>query len=367
MDRKTLFNGSFFILLALMLYLAARLLLPSCGALLAAAVLAVVFYPVHQWLGRHISNTTLRALISDLFVITFFFVPVGWLVWAAIAQSDAVIPIIRPAAENLLRWAQSAPHDVLDWVAGRFPWLAEHLNAFSAALQNYLSGLAHRSIALLARLGAQAAQLVWHVFLAVVALFFFFRDGETLAGHLNRLLPLRAEVKTRIAERIRRMVIGAARGAIFTSLAQGLAATVGFLVLRAPFAFLLGFLTMIVAVIPVIGSALIWAPISFYYFWSGAYWKGAFLLVWGLLVIGLIDNLLRPWLIGIKQDISFFWLFFSLVGGLQVFGLFGVLIGPLVMAIVVILLDIYQHVYLATPGLVSPQKDRRPSNASLLG
>ena len=352
MKPKTLFNGSFFVLLALMLYEAGRILWPSCGALLGAAILAIVFYPVHQGLGRYMASPSLRALVSSFFVFTFFVVPVGLLVWAAVAQSDTVMPIAKPVIEGLARWAGSIPNEILSWASGKFPWLSDQMGAPLAVLQSHFSDWIRESISWFPRLGAAAAMLTikfaGYVSLALVALYFFFRDGEALLHQVNRLLPLDAEIKRRIESKIRQMVVGVARGSILTSVAQGIAATAGFLILRTPSAFLLGFITMLVSVIPMVGTALIWAPLSVYYFWSGAYLKGTFLLVWSLLVTGSIDNFLRPWLIGAKEDVPFLWLFFSIVGGLQVFGLFGLLIGPLVMAVLIILLDVYRHVYLGT-------------------
>ncbi len=101
----------------------------------------------------------------------------------------------------------------------------------------------------------EAVQLLWDDLLAIVALFFFFRDGEALVTYMNQLLPMRADVKARIEERVRQLVVGATRGAILTSLAQGVAATLGFLILGTPYAFLLGSLTMLVSVIPFISTS----------------------------------------------------------------------------------------------------------------
>lgn len=346
MNRKVLFNGSFFILFAFMLYLAARLLWPSWVPLLGAAVLAIVFHPIHKWLGFYIRNKFLQALVSDLFVAVFFFLPVGWLVSAAVAQSDLLLPALRPIMDHVVQCVKGAQEAVIGMLVRLFPALAEQFQSYLITLQQQLLSGAARSLAHLPRLGAQAAALVWFVFLTIVALFFFFRDGEALLQRIEDLLPIRPEFKRRLHERLRWMIIGAVRGSMLTSLAQAFVATVGFLITSTPSAFLLGFLTLFVAVIPVIGSAMIWAPISLYYFVSGVWWKGTFLIIWGLLMTGSIDNLLRPWLVGFKQDIPFFWLFFSMVGGLQIFGLFGVLLGPLIMTVLIVLLDIYQHVYL---------------------
>lgn len=350
MDRKSLFNGAFFLLLATFLYLAVRVLWPSCGALLAAAILAVIFYPAHQFLGREIPSPRLCAFLSTLLVFVFFLVPVGLLAWTAVAQSDAVIPIVEPILEGLGPWARSVPSHLLAWASDHFPGLAEQMSVPLGTLQINFSDWISRSLIRLPELGTEVAKLAVHLvgglFLTVVALYFFFLDGPSLVRSASELLPLRDEIKSRIQEKVTQMVVGVARGSVLTSVAQGIVGTVGFLILRTPSAFLLGFVTMLVSVIPFVGTALIWAPLSFYYFWTGSTTKGLFLLMWGLLVTGSIDNFLRPWLIGAKENVPFLWLFFSIVGGLQVFGLFGLLIGPLVMAILIILLDVYHHAYL---------------------
>lgn len=350
MDRKALFNGAFFVLLFFFLSLAARVLWPSAGALLAAAILAVIFHPVHHTLGKAISNRPLCALLSTALVFVFFLVPVGLLAWTAVAQSDAVVPRVEPILEKLGPWVRTVPSNLLSWASDHFPWLSDQLSLPLGALQINFTDWISRWLVKLPALGTEAAkiaiQLVGGVFLTVLALYFFFLDGKTLIRALNQLLPLREEIKSRIEEKIAQMVVGVARGSVLTSVAQGIAGTVGFLILRTPSAFLLGFITMLVSVIPFVGTALIWAPISFYYFWTGSVLKGLFLLAWGLFVTGSIDNFLRPWLIGAKEGVPFFWLFFSILGGLQVFGIFGILIGPLVMAVLIILLDIYHHAYL---------------------
>ncbi len=159
------------------------------------------------------------------------------------------------------------------------------------------------------------------------------------------------------------MVVGVVRGAILTSMIQGIVASVCYLLVKNPSAFFLGFVTMIASIIPAVGSALVWGPLCIYYMSKAAFGKGLFILVWGLAVTGSIDNLLRPWLVGAKQNVPFFWLFFSMVGGIQTFGVFGLLIGPLVMAVLMLLLDVYQQVYLESETTVdSPvvrHKNRR--------
>lgn len=341
--------------------------MPSGGALLGAAVLAVVFHPVHAWLVPYIPHRSLRALVSDLFVVLFFFVPLGALIWAAVVQSDRIVQILGPIIERVHQTVRMGPEHFLARLAPRFPWLSEQLMNRSAELQSYVMNLSTSSVGSFAKLGADAAKtsvvLIGYVLLTIFALFFFLRDGERLLKQFNDLLPLRSDLKARLEDQVGTMVVGVVRGAILTSMIQGVVATVGYLIVKTPSAFFLGFLTMICSIIPAIGSALVWGPLCIYYISKAAFGKGAFVLIWGLAVTGSIDNLLRPWLVGAKQDVPFFWMFLSMVGGIQVFGVFGLLIGPLVMAVLMLLLDMYQQVYLDSETTVdSPiirHKNRR--------
>jgi predicted PurR-regulated permease PerM len=109
---------------------------------------------------------------------------------------------------------------------------------------------------------------------------------------------------------------------------------------------------MMAGLLPVIGTALVWVPLSVSAFLQGHPGQGFFLLCWGFLVVGLVDNVLRPYLVGKNSDVSFFMLFISLLGGLQVWGFKGVIIGPLVVAIAPVIFDVYKKRYMHEPEVL---------------
>jgi predicted PurR-regulated permease PerM len=347
MSRKVLFNSFIFALLGCMLYLAGRLLYPSLGPLLIAIVLAIIFDPVHVWLARRIRQTSLCALASTLLVFSMFVVPLGFLLWTATAELHAGVPAIRGGVEHLSGWIRTIPELVAAWRGRLPPWLAEWLMVEPTTVQDGLQNFAERWAGSLVHFGSDvvrnAAGILFKLVLLLIALFFFFRDGRSLWTRVNQLLPLRADAKKRLEQRIKETVSGVVRGNFLIILAHGLVGAVGLLIVRAESVILLGLLMALAAAIPAVGTALVWGPLSVHYLMEGSYFRGLFLIGWGILAIGPIDNILRPWVVSAKTKIPFFWLMFGVIGGVQVFGPTGLLLGPLIMAVIPVLLDIYEE------------------------
>jgi predicted PurR-regulated permease PerM len=127
-----------------------------------------------------------------------------------------------------------------------------------------------------------------------------------------------------------------------------LVATVGYLIIGAPAVALLGFLTAFAGLIPAIGTALVWLPMGIAYLLQQSYYKGGFILIWGTLVVGVMDNFLRPYLVGTKIDLPFLVLFFALFGGIAIWGFKGILLGPLFMGLVPVLMEEYRKRFAST-------------------
>src|SRR5262249_34275627 len=120
---------------------------------------------------------------------------------------------------------------------------------------------------------------------------------------------------------------------------------IGFLIVGTNGAFVLGFLTALATLIPAVGTALVWVPVGISYFLATAYFKAGFILAWGVLVIGLVDNLLRPFLVGAIAYMPFLLLFLGLLGGIKMFGPMGIILGPLILGLIPALLEIYRKDY----------------------
>jgi len=157
---------------------------------------------------------------------------------------------------------------------------------------------------------------------------------------------MRQENKERITAKVHDTVIGIVRGLLLTSVIQGLAATLGYMIAGAQAAVLLGVLTSFMGLVPLVGTFGVWVPVGVYFMIHGAYAKGIFVLIWGaVVVVGIMDTFVRPYLVGQKAELPMFVLFLALLGGMEVWGSKGILLGPLLVAIAPVLVDIYREQY----------------------
>jgi len=349
--REKIFSIFFFSLLLAMLYWGARLFEPFIGPLVCAIAVAIVFYPMHlklrRWMPKR--SVSFQALLSDFAVFLFLIIPAGLILWAIASEFDAVASVIKQGLDAVKGWIAN-PVASFPWIAKLPPAITRQFDYRSTHVQQQIADLANRAVGVLAPLGTALAGhtliFIIDVLIFLFILFFIFRDGEALLEHIDRLLPLDAASKERINVKLRLTVVGVVRGSFLIALIQGATATVGFLLVGAKAAFVLGFLTALATFIPGVGSATVLLPVTLFYLFTGSYLRAAFLFAWAVLLVGLVDNLLRPYVVGSKADMPFFWLFFSLLGGIEVFGPLGILLGPLIVSLVPILLDIYEQRYL---------------------
>jgi predicted PurR-regulated permease PerM len=172
-------------------------------------------------------------------------------------------------------------------------------------------------------------------------MFFLLRDGKALAERIKLNIPLRADQKAALFSRFADVVRATVKGGILVAIAQGALGGLAFwfLGIHAPllWAVLMAFLSLL----PAIGAGLVWLPIALYFLASGAVWQGIGLIVYGVLVIGLVDNILRPFLVGKDTKLPDYVVLISTLGGIEVFGLNGFVMGPLIAAIFMVTWEIF--------------------------
>ena len=177
----------------------------------------------------------------------------------------------------------------------------------------------------------------------IFSMFFFFRDGEALVKKLKKLIPLAPEHEDLVLKKLKEVTFATFFGIFATGTCQGIVAGLIFSFLGISNSILWGTATAVFSLVPVVGTATVWIPMSLYLVSSGAVMKGAILFVLGVTVIGLLDNFIRPLIIEAKsQKMHLLLVVFSLAGGLMLFGPSGVVLGPLVAALFVTFLEIYK-------------------------
>jgi predicted PurR-regulated permease PerM len=185
-------------------------------------------------------------------------------------------------------------------------------------------------------------------------LFFLQRDGHRLYGLLYQAIPLDPEHKAAIIKRLNNTVGGVVKGTLLTAMAQGAVAGTTYALLGLPFPVFLGGLSALFALVPVGGTALVWGPLVVYLLITGSIWKGLILLAVGGGLVGLMDNILQPWLIGSKAELPLLFLFFATIGGIAYFGFIGLFLGPIILGIVLAAFEIYREEFVGSAPPFTP-------------
>ena len=181
--------------------------------------------------------------------------------------------------------------------------------------------------------------------IALFTLFFVLRDGAEFLSRVQRLLPMDREHQERLLRNIEDAVTAVVHGSLVVAMVQGLLAGLAYWVLGVPFAVLWGVITAFAALLPFGGTTLVTIPASLYLFLQGNNVKGIIMLIWCLGVVVMIDNVLKPLFIGSRIKLPMLFLFFGILGGLAVFGALGLILGPVLFALLAVLLDLYSEEY----------------------
>jgi predicted PurR-regulated permease PerM len=354
LDTKRWSNLIFAGLFALALILFSRILLPFLMPVLLGGFLVVLFRPLQDVLFRTRlrASPALCAGLSTLAVFLLILVPmalVGWLV------AREVLGMLEHSQELL---------DHVDLRQQLVASLPRGLRRFASAIprgseteQALVGAMAGGSSIARELLGAGTA-LVVDLFLMAVAMYYFFLDGRRLWFEATQLIPLDKRYIQAFAQEFTDVAHAVVYGNTITAFVQGGLGTVGLMLARVPHAGVWGAAMVLVAMVPVGGTALIWGPIGAVLVMAGKVNEGVFLLAWGAFVVSSIDNVLRPKLCGSRMALHPLLVFLSMFGGLAVFGMMGLLVGPLIASLFMAMVRIYRRDFLglrsAPRELVAP-------------
>ena len=328
--------------LLIALYVCWLMFQPFLNVLMWAAVLAVVFYPMHRRIRAETRRPTVAAAISTLLVVLFILLPVTLITVAVVRELTQVAQsfqapdhswnIPMPSAVTwLLEWAGQYVEIDIDRESAR-KFLAERMQTWGATL-------AASTLMLVG--GAVGA--VTQTLLVVFTLFYFFRDGERIRQAAYEMLPLQRVQWQDIGSRTKDVIGATVYGVLAIAAIQGTLGTFIFWILGLPSPLLWGVVMFFLSMIPMAGAFLVWMPAAIYLALTGSLTQAGILVVWGVLVIGGIDNILSPRLVGRRASLHELLIFFAVLGGLQVFGVLGLILGPVVVAMTLALIEMVRQ------------------------
>ncbi len=348
-DRRKAFRWFFFAVFALLIYQLLRLFSLFADPMIWAATLALIFYPVHQFFARRFSKNALTACLSASCVILLCVIPLMLLGWVVLSQSSRLLPTVSDWMAQLKALEGRSLESLLpSALRGGWSRLSALLGAYDLDAQTtFLNGLNAVSSAI-AELGASAAKnamlVLFNLAIVVLGLFFCFKDGEAFVRWFLDLIPMPHDQTWAIAIRVYQTLTAVVRGALLTAAVQGTLAGVGYAIAGVPLAVLFGVLTGFASLIPVAGAALVWLPLGLVKLGENGAW-GVFILAWGFFVVSLIDNFLKPILIGTRAKMPILLIFFGVLGGLRIYGFTGLILGPILIACVLAFVKIYREEY----------------------
>ena len=319
------------------------ILLPFYGAILWGVIIALLFTPLYRrLLVRLKQRRTLAALLTLLFVLVIVVLPLA-LITATLAREAALVYEQLQSGElNPTLYFRGVFDTLPDWIGALLDRLG--LANFSA-LQRRLSAALAQGTQFIATqalsIGQNTFEFVASVFITLYLAFFLIRDGDKVLGTMREAIPLANAHKQELLSKFTTVIRATVKGNLLVAVIQGALGGLAFWFLGVGGALLWAVLMAFLSLVPAVGAGLVWLPFALYFLMTGALWQGIALIAYGMLVIGLVDNLLRPILVGKDTRMPDYVVMITTLGGMAVFGINGFVLGPAIAAMFIAVWHIY--------------------------
>lgn len=310
---------------------------PYLYAVITAAAFATVFYPVHKKIVTYVKSEGWAAFVTTILIIAIIIAPLTFAGIQIIGQATSLY--------SSLVSDQATTESGIATITGNIQNVAQMIAPGAEIdIKKYL---AEGLTALIARFGGiftGTFYLIINIFIAVLACFYFLKNADELKERTASLLPLRISYLHNIIKELESAVDSIIRGSMVIALIQGILLGTGFFLFGVPNALLWGSIGAIAALIPGLGTALVSIPAIIYLFATDHSTAAIGLIVWAMALVGMIDNLLSPYLIGRGMNIHSFLVLLSILGGIAFFGPLGIILGPLTLSLLFALLSTYSAI-----------------------
>ena len=343
MNGSSLHYRVFLLLLVAVSIAFAWLLWPLYGAVFWGSILAIVFAPIHRRIAAKLGRRrNWAALISLMLILCLVIVPVSFIAGSLVQEGASLYQRVKSGNLNFGAYVQQildalpvSIQNLMDrFGVGDFSSLQEKLTHGAMQASQYLATQA-------VNIGQNTFEFLVSFGVMLYLLFFLLRDGSILSARLRDALPLSSEHKMHLLRKFTTVIRATVKGNIAVAAAQGALGGVIFYILGIQGPVLWGVVMAFLSLLPAIGAGLVWGPVAVYFLVSGEVWQGVALAAYGVLVIGMVDNVLRPVLVGKDTKLPDYVVLISTLGGMALFGLNGFVIGPLIAALFIACWDLF--------------------------
>jgi predicted PurR-regulated permease PerM len=340
-DRRLYTRLGGLLLVVVLGYVVWRIVTPLWQPLVWALLLGGLLAPLNLRLTRRLGGRAqLASSITTLLTVVLFMVPVAITAGAVGAQAAQLLRSLEgrvPGPGN----ATDFDLEKIPWLADALAWIESNTDVTILQLQEWLAEGLQRLLQLVMSSGGSVVMSALGTTVSFVmmlfVLFFVLRDGPAMAQQVVSLLPIEGQRRTLLQRHLTDMTRAVFLGLGLTAVAQGVLLGVGFWIAGLPSPLVFGVLGVILALVPMVGPALLWIPGAIWLAARGESGYAIFLTLWGSIVVGLVDNLLRPLLISGRAEVPTLAVFVGVIGGLAAFGFIGLFLGPIVLGLLIAL------------------------------
>lgn len=334
------------ILFILIVVLAFLVIQPFIKSLLFAAVLAYIFYPVNKYFKKKVKNKSLSAVITTIIILLIAIVPTAFVAQTLVKESYSSYILTKQKLLNSDICEESDGFICEQWNEFEQNVLGKDLDKY---MESGFESFSSKAISGIYNFVKSVAESLMQIFMFILLLFFLLRDGDILMNRIYKLLPFKKKDRDETISEVSNMLYAVVYGSVIIALIQGMLAFFGFLLFGINNPLLWGLVVVFAAFVPFLGAPLAWLPITLVNFadaiLSGeksAILKSVFLFLYCLVVVSGIDNILKPKIIGKRSNLHPALVFLGVIGGLYLMGPIGVFIGPVIMALLVVFIKIYE-------------------------
>ena len=334
--------NAFYILLTAVSLLFASLIIDFILPIFWAIVLTILFAPVYKYLNLKLRKPFIASLTTILLIFLIVLIP-GFFILAAV--TDEAITIIKAIESGeinleqlLLTLTQFSPK-ISEWLTT----LGLDINQLTKQISTIAIGTGQYAISLIMSVGQNILRFSLLFFIMIYLLFFFLKDGSQIVIKCIKVFPLDDNQERFLLEKFSSVTKATVKGTIIVGIVQGLIGGVIFMLLNIQAAVLWGVMMAFLSIIPGIGTAIIWFPTVCIFLINGAFLKAILLLLSGIFIIGLVDNFLRPYLVGKETKLPDYLILLTTLGGVSLVGLSGFVIGPIVAALFIALWSLLEY------------------------
>ncbi|HEY4715613.1 MAG TPA: AI-2E family transporter [bacterium] len=347
MEQRGIISAIFLVTFALVIYVLIIILKPFFIPLFWAILIVIVIYPLYGFTKRMVKGkASLVALLYTFFVSFVIIIPAVLVIFLLASETvDAFNRYKEPLLKiNVVQMVEKIKDTHIGKIIGKFSQSAS-IEKTEGFLVGAAEGTSKFILTQAQSFFKHSGIFLFKFIITLISVFFFLRDGEKIVSSVKRILPLPEEKKEHLLFSLQETLSAVVNGMILTAVVQGLLLAIGFWIFGMPYPVIFGVTTVFTALLPFAGAAIIWIPAAIYLFWLGSIGKAIGLIIWGVLLVSSIDNFLKPILIGEKTKLPFLFLFLSILGGMKIFGITGIFLGPAFLALFIALTRIYLEEY----------------------